>query len=246
MKFFLFTLSFFTALTWAQYPPVDTIIDRMENAEQVEHSISIMEQKVLTSSGNERTFRIKGYGIGNGEKGLSVYLSPARVKGEKILSLNEGDDIWTYSPKTRRARHLATHMKKAKVMGSDFSYEDMSGGDMKEKYTFKVLGEDTREGVKCLKLEMIPTDKGPDYVKILAWVNPETWMTHWLEYYNENGLLKTMTLSDFRTTDGHLSPWKITMKNHQEGGQTIMNTIEIDYNTKPEEWMFSVEGLKSQ
>jgi outer membrane lipoprotein-sorting protein len=222
----------------------DEIILKMEETEKIDYSLTVMEQKVITPSGEERTFVVKGYSIDNGEKSLSIYEEPARVKGEKILSLNDGDDIWTYSPKTRRVRHLATHMKKAKVMGSDFSYEDIAGGNYKEKFTFKLLPDENIDGVDCFKLELIPTPKGPDYKKLLTWVDKNTWFGKKTEYYDANGLLKTLSITETKMVEGRLVPWTIIMINNQSGGKTEMFTRSMTFSEKTPEWMFTEEGLK--
>lgn len=223
---------------------VDELIDKMENAEQVPYAISTAKQTVITPSGSERTFTMKSYSTDNNDKSLTVYESPARVKGEKILSLNDGDDIWTYSPKTRRVRHLATHMKKSKVMGSDFSYEDMASTDYRKKYVFTILGDAEYEGQECYKVQMIPTKEGPDYKKLVAWVNKENYLAMKIDYYDDNGLLKTLLMQDVQTIDGHITPMKVLMKNQQEGGVTRIETLSIDYKEKPADWMFTQEGLK--
>lgn len=225
-------------------PPLDHIIDEMEKAENISHSQATIEQTVTTPGGQKRTFVMRSYSTDYNEKGLSVYEQPARVKGEKILTLNDGDDIWTYSPKTRRVRHMATHMKKAKVMGSDFSYEDMSGNKIREKYKVKYLGESPVMDETCFLLELIPTPKGPSYQKLKMWVSPRSWLPLKTEYYNDNGLLKELLIPEIRKVEGRLTPWRYLMINKQEGGQTEMKTIDITYSQKPASWMFTREGLK--
>jgi outer membrane lipoprotein-sorting protein len=223
---------------------VQQIIENMEAAEKIPYSVSVSKQTVQTPGGNSRTFTIKGYSIDNGEKSLSVYQEPARIKGEKILSLDDGNDIWTFSPKTNRVRHMATHMKKQKVMGSDFSYEDMGGGDMQKKYTITLLQQYTENDTAFYTLQMIPTEHGPSYKKVICHTNGTTWLVKKMEFYDENGLLKELVIEESRMVQGRLIPWKMVMKNKQEGGQTIVETLEMSFDVKPEEWMFTQEGLK--
>ncbi len=44
--------------------------------------------------------------------------------------LNNADNIWTYFPRTKRVRKLASHAKKQKVQGGDFTFEDFSSSNI--------------------------------------------------------------------------------------------------------------------
>ena len=96
------------------------IIDKVEAVESVPHLKSRIKQTITTSSGKTRTFEISAFATDTNEKQLQIYDKPARVRGEKILMLNDGDDIWSYSPKTKRVRHLATHMNRRSCKASGF------------------------------------------------------------------------------------------------------------------------------
>ena len=59
-------------------------------------------QKIITPSGDSRVFEMMSYSANGSEKGLTVYTAPSQVRGMKILTLNDGDDIWSYFPRTNR------------------------------------------------------------------------------------------------------------------------------------------------
>jgi len=222
----------------------DEIIDKVEAVESVPHLKSRIKQTITTSSGKTRTFEISAFATDTNEKQLQIYDKPARVRGEKILMLNDGDDIWSYSPKTKRVRHLATHMKKAKVMGSDFSYQDFAAGDYRKRYTVKLLGEEKKNGDNCYKLELTPTPEGPTYKKQIFWVGTNDFVLRQCDYYDENGLLKSLIANDIRTVQNIPTIWKMTMNNSRDGGSTVIEMIEVDYNKKPDVNLFTKEGLK--
>jgi outer membrane lipoprotein-sorting protein len=224
----------------------DEIVNRIEDVEKLPHSYSRVKQVITTSSGKKREFEIEGWAMDSSDKILQIYRKPARVRGEKILMLNGGDDIWAYSPKTDRVRHLATHMKKAKVMGSDFSYQDYAAGDYKERFSYKLLKDEKAEGTECFKLELIPTKKGPSYNKILAWVGKEDFVLRKMDFFDDKGLLKRLAITEIKKVDQKLVPWKMVMEDLRNGGKTIIETLEMDIKTKPDPDMFSIEGLKKQ
>jgi outer membrane lipoprotein-sorting protein len=225
-------------------PTARRILRKVEQAEVAPHSISTVKQTITTSSGNTRTFRIKGYAIGGGEKQLQVYEEPARVRVEKILMLDDGDDIWSFSPKTKRVRHLATHMKKAKVMGSDFSYQDFAMGDYTERFTPALLKTEEVDGVDCYKLELIPTDEGPMYAREILWVATSDYVSRRVDFYDDEGLLKRLTVDEVKVVNGRPTAWRMTMEALRDGGSTVVEMIDVDYGTEPSERLFTQQGLR--
>ncbi len=92
-----------------------------------------MTQTIQTTSGNTRTFEYDSYMGMNGENSLMIYKKPSRVRGNSILMTDNSNNIWSYNQRTRRVRKLASHAKKQKFEGSDFTYEDMGSGDSWKK-----------------------------------------------------------------------------------------------------------------
>ena len=210
------------------------ILKRVDQTEHHDQATFAVTQIITTSDGDKRTLKIKTLSIDTGEKQLSEYIYPKRIKGVKILMLDSGDDIWSYSPRTRRTRHLASHAKKRKVMGSDFTYEDMGGGKMSEKYGGKVIRNEEYEGTDCYVLELIPTPKGPSYDKVIAWVGKKDFCTRKVDFFEDGGSqpFKTLFLRDIQNISGHITPMEMLMKNHEDGGETYNKNESIDFDTK--------------
>lgn len=209
------------------------ILVKVDDVEKYDYFTSEMTQVITTSDGNKRTLEIKGWAVNTGDKQLSEYIYPKRVKGVKILMLNDGDDIWSFSPRTRRTRHLASHAKKQKVMGSDFTYEDLGGGKMSEKYKGKIVKEEQYDNILCYVLDLTPTPKGPSYDKIIAWVGKDDFYGRKIDFYQDNGNkpFKTLYLKNIQNVDGHLVAMEMTMKNNEDGGITHNKINKADFNT---------------
>ena len=60
--------------------PVE-IINKVEENENFDSSVSEATQTIFTSSGSKRTFILKAYSIDNNRKQLMEYISPSKVKG---------------------------------------------------------------------------------------------------------------------------------------------------------------------
>jgi len=223
---------------------VAEIVRRIDATERLAASEGLVEQTIITSGGKKRTLKAKTYSRDRNDKQLMIYTAPRRVKGDKILMLNEGDDIWFYTPKTDRVRHLASHARRRKVQGSDFAYEDMAGGSIEEDYVCKLLGEEEIDEIACYQLELIPTESGPHYSKLILWAEKEKFVTRRIDYYEEGELLKRLITSDVRRIDGHWYPMEMVMRNLQEGGETAMKTVEMRFDVKLGDGLFTTQAMK--
>ncbi len=219
------------------------IIDKMKQHEKYKTSKAIITQTITTSSGKHRSFTIKFY---SDKKNLYMeYLKPARVKGVKILILNNGDEIWVYFPRTGRTRKIASHMKKERVMGSTFSYEDFSGGEFEENYKAYLLGEEKRNKKMCYKLKLVPLHSDISYGKLIAWVEKQRFILLEIDYYNKEGeKIKKLTLSDYRKTNDYLAPYKFVMEDLENKGKTVMEVKKMEYDVKLPDGIFNVGRLR--
>ncbi len=206
------------------------ILRLSDQAEGYASSYSQMRQIITTSSGQERTLVIKGWAVDNGEHQLAEYLAPADIRGQKILMRDEGDNIWMLNPETKRTRKLGSHMKKKKVMGSDFTYEDQSGGKNSKKFKGRVTGNEEMGGSACHVLELIPTPDGPSYEKVVAWVGKDDHITRRVDFYQNGKPFKRLISEDIRSVGNKQVPHKITMLNLEDGTQTVNIIDEISFD----------------
>ncbi len=236
----------FVAGAFAQSPDAETILKEADNVEGYASMYSEAQQIITTSGGDKRTLIMRGWAVNNGEKQLSEYLSPADVKGQKILMTDDGDNIWMYNPETRRTRKMGSHMKKKKVMGSDFTYEDQSGGKISEKYTGKVLHEEEFGGVMCYVMELTPTPEGPSYNKLVAWIGKDDFVSRRIDFY-QNGdaeAFKQMTLEDIRQVGDKPVAHKIIMRNLEDTTETINITTRIQFGVELPDSIFESRNLE--
>lgn len=225
------------------------IINEVNKLMNQETIYSKSKMTIMTSSGKTRTFEMESWSRDQGEKNLIRYLAPRRVKGQATLMLNHADDIWVFFPRTQRVRKLATHAKKQKMEGSDFSYEDMGSGDSFIKdFSASRLKDEKVEGFKCFKLEL-KRNKGSNisYSRLVMWVIKENFVPVVIDYYDEKDadmLLKRLVQSEIKTIDGIATATKMVMYNKQDNTSTAMEMTEVKYNIKLKESMFTERGLK--
>ncbi len=221
-------------------------LKKIDTAERIQYSYAVLNQTITTSGGSERTLTMRSWSDDNGDLSLMVYTAPPRVKGDKILQRNGGDDIWYYMKRRDVSRHFAGHTRRQSAMGSDFSYEDLSMGSMVEDYTAELLGFEELDGINCVKLKLVPTESGPSYDHLVIWAVKENALTRKIEYFDEEGQLKTLYLTDFREVEDRKIAFKFEMKNHREGSRTLMEYESVTFAKKPEAWLFTKEALSRE
>ena len=130
-------------------------------------------------------------------------------------------------------------------MGSDFSHEDMGGGDWQRNFTATLIGEERENDRLCYKLKLIPTPEGPAYSKMFLWVDKERLLPLRVYYYDEDErLLKRLLINEIEEIDGRMTPMKFTMENLQEGGKTTIEVMEIEFDIPLDNRMFTTEEMK--
>ena len=225
------------------------IIEKVNDLINVSTSYSKSKMTITTTSGQKRAFISDSWSKDGGEKNLVRYLEPTRIKGQAILMLNNADDIWMFNPRTQRVRKMATHAKKQKMQGSDFSYEDMGGGDVFIKdYSAKRLADEKKEGIDCYKLELTPNEGiNASYSKLVFWIVKENYVPVVIDYYDENSpdrVLKTLIQSDIKIIDGLHTAMKFVMISRNDNTQTEMEMLEVKFNIELEDSMFTERELK--
>lgn len=235
-----------TPFAMAQTLDADAILEKTDEAEGYASSFSEMQQIITTSSGQKRTLVLRGWAVKNGEKQLSEYLAPADIKGQRILMTEDGDNIWMYNPETRRTRKLGSHMRKKKVMGSDFTYEDQAGGKITEKYTGKLLREEEQGDVACYVMELTPTPKGPSYDKLIAWIGKEDFVSRRIDFYqnDEAKPFKRLIMEDVRPVGEKIVAHTMTMTNLEDTTETVNMITKIQFGVDLPDSIFESRNLE--
>ena len=246
MKKSILIMAIIIASYIASAQTADQIMSKVQQNERIKSTTSTVKQIITTNTGSKRTLEMESFSKDYNQSQLSVYTNPARVKGDKILLMNDGDDIWFYTPKTDRVRHLASHAKKQKVQGSDFSYEDYENWDYKKDFKTTLLDKERLNGIICFKLELIPTESGPHYSKMVVWVDTEKYIVLKVDYYEDGELFKTLQCKEIKKISDHWLAMKMIMTNRQDGGSTTMETTNIKINIDLDNSLFTTNNLQKR
>jgi len=227
----------------------EDIIQKVNDLMNVQTAYGKAKMTIVTTSGQKRTFIYESWSKNKGEKNLMRYLEPRRVKDQAVLMLNNADDIWMYFPRTQRVRKLATHAKKQKMQGSDFSYEDMGSGDaFITDYTPERLKDEKMEGYDCYKVELgRKPESDMSYSRLIMWVIKENFVPIVIDYYHEDDPSlheKRLVQSDIRIIDDLPTAMKVVMLNKNDNTQTEMELLEVKYDLTLDDNMFTERSLK--
>lgn len=245
----LLVLSLMFALGFSQEMTADRLIRKVNEIMNPETAYSKLRLIIQTTSGKERTFEYDSWAKDRGEKMLMRYIYPKRTKGQAILMLNNADDIWMYFPRTNRVRKMATHARKQKFEGSDFTYEDFGSGDsFIEDFIPEIIKSESKDKAECWVLQLTKKKSSHvGYSKLIMWVDKALFVPVEIHYFDENHpdrLKKVLYLQDIRVIDKIPTAMRMVMENKEDDSKTVMETLEVQYNIDiPDEW-FTENYLK--
>ncbi|MBC8257225.1 MAG: outer membrane lipoprotein-sorting protein [Candidatus Marinimicrobia bacterium] len=220
-----------------------TILDSMTIVMQPNSSQGKMEQEIITSSNIKRVFTFNYYSEDKGKNVLIRYMEPRKVRNNAFLIKNSGEDIWVYFPRTRRVRKLASHAKKQKAQGSDFSYEDFSGSE-EWKTDYRVKQKPSGERNNYL-LNFTPRiGAGTSYDSLKIYVNKLNYYPDRMLYYQNGVHLKTLNFQDVKKIQGIPTAMRMLMENHLEDSKTTIRILEMEYNVIFDREFFTERNLK--
>jgi outer membrane lipoprotein-sorting protein len=227
----------------------DEIIYIMTETMNPKQSKGKMKMTIITTSGQERTFVYETFSKNKGEKSLMKYLKPRRVKDQAILMLNNANDIWIYFPRTKRVRKLASHAKKQKVEGSDFSYEDMgTSNEFIDEYDAVLKKDEKKQGKVCYKMELTrKSESSASYSRIVMWVDKETFVPLVIDYFHTDDPKlweKQLVLSNIQLIDSIYTPMNFVMYNKLDNTQTSMEITEVTYQVNLPDDLFTEMGMQ--
>ncbi len=199
----------------------------------------IMTLKNRAGKTSRRDILIKTLeGQGEGDKSLSLFNTPADVKGTAMLTFSHGlkaDDQWLYLPALKRVKRINSRNKSGPFMGSEFAFEDLGSQEI-EKFKYNYLREEAcgpKNGWKCHVIERIPAYKYSGYTKQLTWLDTKELRPVKVKFFDrKNSLLKTLDSTGFKQYLGKFwRPALMSMVNHQTGKSTTLQWADYKFKT---------------
>ena len=193
----------------------------------------------------ELTMLRKNYPAGE-QKYFTYFHNPADVAGTTFMVNkypNRDDDRWLFIPAINRVNRIAARDSRSSFVGSDFTYEDVSGRDLAAD-AHGLLREAPLNDRRVYIVESVPKTAA-EYSRKLAWVDQATFLPLKEEYYDVQGALyKVFTADDVREIQGFPTATKRTMANVKTGHKTEVVFERIQYNVGIGDDLFSERYLR--
>lgn len=206
---------------------IDEIVDRLEANRTYETSRAEMTMRIRDRFG-ERESTMISWSRGSDE--MLIEFTSAAERGQKVLRTN--DEIYLYYPDAAETVRLQGAALRESMLGSDVSYEDLTGGKtLSETYDARLLGTEEVDGRRSYVIELEAIRRNVAYPRQKLWVDADRFVALRAEQYALSGrLLKTVRFEDIRDIDGHPVPIVTVVSDalkRDSETRVIINEIEI-------------------
>lgn len=220
---------------------VNAIVDAMEKNQSFDSSV-IEATIVTTDRLGSSTQRFTSYGKKNGD--TLVVVTAGVDKGQKVL--RKGSSIYLYYPEAEEVIRLQGSALKDSFMGSDFSYEDLTGDNsIRNNYSAELLGIERIDGHDCYHMIFTAKNKKQTYQKQESYIDTELFVSRRSILYSASGrALREITSTDFTTEKGYVFAASSTMKDlMKKDSSTLMTVNSIKVNEPIPESYFSKDEM---
>ncbi len=161
------------------------------------------------------------------------------------------DDRWIYVPAVDLIRRIAAEDKFSSFVGSDFSYEDVSGRDVAED-THTLIREEKLGDRDTFVIQSIPKGAAA-FTKKILWIDKQNFLPLKEEYYDAQKELWRIYTADNveniavgKGKNRRIYPtvMKRTMKNVKTGHRTEVTVNSVTYNLNLKDKDFSERRMR--
>ncbi len=164
---------------------------------------------------------------------LTRFHSPPELAGAAVLArenADRDDDWWIYLPAYHTTRRIAPANRGDTYMGTDFSYEDLTGLKL-EDYEVSPAGEETIGGIVYQLVEARPFTPALRaaslYARRVYWIDPGRAVYRKAVLYGKDGTPLKEVANDVLVASKQGYRWNRTeMRNLRTGHRTILDVKE--------------------
>ncbi len=223
------------------------IMDRVDDNQFID-SARYESRMVIYDRGRENQKEMITFARSDGDvtNALAEFTNP-RDRGTKYLL--EDDELWMYFPDAEDLVRISGHMLEQRMMGSDFSYQDLLESEkLTELYEFEKTGEETVDGRPTYVIEATAReDQTPAYYRRKFWVDQERFVLLREEMFARDGrLLKEMVTRRVEEVQpGRWYPMEMIMEDKlRQDTRTRFEITEIDLDYDIPEGKISLRSLQ--
>jgi hypothetical protein len=196
----------------------------------------------------KKDFVFRRIGSPGDSKTLVVFTSPKEIHGVTLLSINQrgiAGRQYIYTPATQRVRSVVPQERSARFIGTDFTFEDV-GERVLDDFSYRLIGgSEMMDGHESYKVEATPVDQSRSQYKfIYYWVAQDVPVILYAEFYDGQGReVRILHASAIKRVNGIWGARHTEMRTLLDGTRTVLTIDDVKFNTKPDEKLFTPQGL---
>ncbi len=184
---------------------------------------------------------------GGEQKYFTYFTEPSDVRRTGFMvwkDPNEDDSRWIYIPALDLVKRISANDKGSSFVGSDFSYEDVSGRHWNDD-THILLREEEVDGQPYYVIESTPKKKD-SFAKKITWIHKDRMLPEKEEYYDKKDRLeRVFRAEEIQEIDGFQTVTLRSMTNIRKEHSTSVEFTNIEYNIGIEDGLFTERYLKA-
>jgi len=216
--------------------------------------VAEVTMKIKRSSGKEREriFTMLRMDIteGGAQKYYTYFKKPSDVSRMTFMvwkNPDSNDDRWLYVPAVDLIKRISADDKNSSFVGSDFTYEDVSGRHWSEDKHTLVSENETLDGRPVYLIESTPVDEGYDgFALKKSYIDKENFLPLKEEYFDkDNKLIRIFRSEKVEDVDGITTVTVRSMEDVEKNQKTTISFDQIKYNTGVSDDVFTERYLKT-
>jgi len=214
--------------------------------------VAEVQMSIVNNKGKERNreFTMIRMDIedGGNQKYFTYFKKPSDVSRTTFMvhKTADGNDLrWIYVPSIDLIKPISADDKNSSFVGSDFSYEDVSGRHWSEDtHTFKA--EETINGKAVYVIVSVPKVEYKGFAKKVSYIDKENMLPLKEEYFDKKDeLIREFTAEKIEDHGGVPTITVRKMTDVKKGGYTTVTFSEITYDVGIKEDIFTERYLKT-
>jgi outer membrane lipoprotein-sorting protein len=209
--------------------------------------------KIVNKKGSERVREFTMLRLdlveGGEQKYYTYFKKPSDVSRLTFMvwkNPDANDNRWLYVPAVDLVKQISADDKNSSFVGSDFTYEDVSGRHWSEDKHTLLSESEMLDGREAYLISSTPVDDYDGFAEKKSWIDKASYLPLKEEYYNEDGeLIRVFTADKIETIDGIETVTQRTMKDVEDGQHTTVYFNNISYNSGVTDDIFTERYLKT-
>ncbi|MDA8252570.1 MAG: outer membrane lipoprotein-sorting protein [Betaproteobacteria bacterium] len=186
-------------------------------------------------------------GPGGEQKYFMYFFQPADVKDMSFMIYKypaKNADRWMFIPAINMVKRIAAQDNRSSFVGSDFTYEDVSGRNIEDD-SHVIEREEKLGNRDCYVVKSTPKAGDADFGYKLTWIDKANFLPLKEVQYDKKGApYKQYSADEITEIKGFPTVIKRTMKNLQTGHSTSVVYLKADYDLGIEDSLFSERFLR--